>query len=646
MSVQIAKTTLLLALGKEVINSKNPVYLNIILANTLLAPEGVQNLFGGEFQMNIDKEKYLLNTQVLDDVKLFDEALEICNDLAEQTMGSKKETEEVFGNILQRHFKGKGLNTQVIESFYKVYVGLKNVKEKGRNSIWKFIVQNLYKPYFFKEKFDYVIGNPPWFTFNSIKNESYQNILVTLANLYDVKPVKAANMPQMEIAAIFLAHCTNYFLKENGKLSFVLPRSFFSADHHDNTRSGKTIGMRLINIWDLDKVSPLFRIPSGVLFTERNEKKRNILGTGLKGVSFSGEMPSHNCNFSEAQSNINEEIVTWYYAKQGNSSALSRRKYKSQNKINPYHNLFKNGATIFPRQFYFVDLTQIYPDDFEDRIVNIKSSESIKNDAKKPWKGIEFNGKMESKFFFKTALARCVLPFSLYNPNLIVLPIIIERNGEGKSEITLKSANELMHEGYLNASRWFRNVENVWEINKTEKSKSLTSNGRINFQNGLTSQNLNKEFLVLYNSSAKNANATVIERNKLDLEFLVENVTYVFYTTNSKEAYYLASILNSAFPNELIKDFQARGLFGARHVHKKILDIYFPKFDEANEIHLKLAEYSKTAHEKAAQYLIDNPPKKELTATRLGKLRVDIKKHLHEEMKEIDKLVKKVVGEE
>jgi hypothetical protein len=35
---------------------------------------------------------------------------------------------------------------------------------------------------------------------------------------------------------------------------------------------------------------------------------------------------------------------------------------------------------------------------------------------------------------------------------------------------------------------------------------------------------------------------------------------------------------------------------------------------------------------------------KEPTPTRLDKLRLDIKKHLSAEMKEIDKLVKKVVG--
>jgi hypothetical protein len=52
----------------------------------------------------------------------------------------------------------------------------------------------------------------------------------------------------------------------------------------------------------------------------------------------------------------------------------------------------------------------------------------------------------------------------------------------------------------------------------------------------------------------------------------------------------------------------------------------------------------KVPHGKAVKYLIDNPQQKELTATRLGKLRLDIKKHLSAEMKEIDRLVKKVVG--
>ena len=300
LSVQIAKTTLLLALGKEIGKAKRPVYLNITLANTLLAPEGTVNLFGGDFAISIDKEKHYVKTEILDDLRLFDEGLELCEELAEQTLNKKLEDFKTFETILINHYVAGGINRNVAEGFYTIYRALKDVKEKGRDSIWKFIVQNLYKPYFLKNKFTYIIGNPPWFTFSDIKNEEYQDTLNILATKYDVKPIKVANFPHLEIAAIFLAYCSSYFLKDNGKLAFVLPRSFFSADHHDNTRSGKSKGFKLTQIWDLDKVTPLFRIPSSVLFAEKAYVKRALPATGLLGKIFSGRIPSHNCNLATA----------------------------------------------------------------------------------------------------------------------------------------------------------------------------------------------------------------------------------------------------------------------------------------------------------------------------------------------------------
>ncbi len=645
LSVQIAKTTMLVSLGKEVINAKKPIHINITLANTLLAPEGVKNLFGGEFLMHIDKDKYYLNTQVFEDVRLFDEALEICEELAEQTQGKKIETLPVFSNILKRQYKHGGINDQTTASFYQIYTGLKKVKEAGRDSIWKFIVQNLYKPYFLSEKFDYVIGNPPWFTFSSIKNEEYQNILNTLAENYHVKPDKVANFPHLEIAAIFLSYCTSYFLKDKGQLAFVLPRSFFSADHHDNTRSGKAKGFRLTNIWDLLQVQPLFRVPSSVLFAiKADDKKRNLPASGQSGLSFSGNLPAHNCNWVTASKKLTEEEVKWFYSKQGNSSAFSNKKVKAQTKINPYKALFKQGATIVPRTFYFIQFTQELPPDFEDRIINIKTSDAVQPDAKVPWKGLDFSGKIESQFIFRTALSKSILPFALYKPDLIVLPITIELNKNNQKQVKLHSANELMKQGYLNASNWFQNTENVWKVHRTEKNQVISSEDYLNWQNKITEQNLNAPYLVLYNSSAKDANATVVKREEHNLDFMVESVTYVLYTTIKEEAYYLTAILNSTAPNEMMKDFQATGLFGARHVHKKILDIYYPKFDAANEVHQKLASLSQTAHAKASQYLKDNVPRQELSAIHLGRIRTDIKKHLSEEMKAIDKLVKKVLA--
>lgn len=654
LSVQIAKTTLLLALGKEISDIKKPIHLNIMQANTLLAPEGVKDLFGGNFEMTIDKEKYKLNTQIFEDVQLFDEALDVCETLAKQTLHKKKETIEAFENILKKQHKNGGINTQLIESFYKIYLGLKKVKENGRDSIWKFILQNLYKPYFLADKFDYVIGNPPWFTYSSVKNEEYQNILNALAKNYDVKTKTEGTFPHLEIAAIFLSYCSSYFLKEDGKIAFVLPRSFFVSKQHENTRNGTAKGFRLTNIWDLNSVSPLFRIPSGVLFAEKAKrvkktgdeptKWKELPASGLSGKSFYGNLPSHNCNLKIATPKLTETDEKWFYVRQGKSSAFSTRKAKAQVKINPYKKFFKQGAIIVPRGFYFVDLTQEMPPDFDGRIINIKTSEAIKLEAKAPWKDIDLSGKIESRFLFRTAISKNILPFSLFKPLLVVLPITVEQNGNNAKHIRIYSATELMREGYLNVSQWFFNVENIWKIHRTQLNKKYTATEYLNYQNKIVTQDLNSEYIVLYNSSAKDANATVIKRKDLDIDFIVDHKAYWLKTETKEEAFYLTAILNSSIPNLMMKDFQTKGLFGARDVHKKILDIYFPKFDKKDSTHLRLAELSKQAHEKTTRFLKENPPKQELTAIFLGKLRKEIKNNLKSEMKEMDKFVKKILS--
>jgi hypothetical protein len=635
---------LLLALGRDVVKAKKPVHLNIILANTLLAPQGVGTLLGNIFQMRIDEKAYSLDTQIFDDMRLFDEALNLCEDLAEQTQNQKEEKLQTFTNILKQQSRQNKISDEVAESFYQIYRGFKQVKEQGRDSIWKFIVQNFYKPYFLAETFDYIVGNPPWFTFRSIRNEEYQDILNALAKEHDVKPERRANYPNLEIAAIFLAYCSGYFLRDKGKIALVLPRSFFSADHHDNTRSGMAKGFSLSSAWDLDGVAPLFRLPSCVLFAEKSKTQKAFPASGLKGKSFSGKIPAHNCNLETATPRLAEENVKWFYVKQGNSSALSTRKPSKENKPNAYKDEFKRGAELTPRAFYFVDINQEMPPDFEDRIINIRTSAAIQPDAKKPWINIDLKGRIESRFLFYTALSKSIMPFALFNPNLVVLPITIEEKANGDKAIKLRSTEGLRKEGFLNASSWFRKAEETWEERRTERNNEISAIDYLNWQEKLTGQDLNAPYLVLYNASAKDANATIVERASRNLSFIVDTKAYCYTTHTSEEAYYLAAILNSNITNVLMKDFQSRGLFGARDVHKKILDIYFPRFNKGDETHSSLALLSETAHQKASEFLRANPPQHELAATRLGRLRSQIKKHLETEMAEIDALVEKIIA--
>lgn len=641
--MQIAKTTMLLALGKEVKDLRSPVRINIILANTLLAPvEREGKMFGSEFQVQIDKKKFLINTQILHDNELFDMAIDLCDTLAESTQHKKADDEIVFGNLLRKKYTNGGFNGNVTSGFYKIYEALKDVKERGRNSIWKFILQNLYKPYFLNNKFDFVIGNPPWFTYSSVRNEEYQKVLLSIAVAYNVKPERSANMPHLEIAAIFMSYCSDYFLNSGGKLAFVLPRSFYNADHHSNTRNGSAKGFRITKTWDLDNVNPLFRVPSCVLFASKNNNNTKAPNE-FDAVVFKGRLPLHNCFWDFAKNYLHETNTKIYFARQGKSSALSYSDNIKQQKTNPYKKLFKQGATIVPRAFYFIEMNQNYPKDWISRILEIKTSKEIENDAKKPWKGIELLSKMESEFIYRTAISKNILPFNLYNPLLVTLPLLIEIDDNEQKLIKFHDSVTIKKEGYLYSSIWFQNCENIWNQLKTQKSKNMSSYDRLNFQRGIVSQNLNFQYLVLYNSSAKNANATVLNRKELDLEFIVESKTYYYGTNNDNEAFYLVSILNSTIPNKLMKDFQSRGLFGARDVHKKILDIYFPRFNKNEKLHIQLAKAGKNAEHKTKEFLKKNPPTQPLTANKLGRLRLEIKNELKAELKEIDDLVKELL---
>lgn len=639
LSVQIAKATVLISVGK--LKSSDRRHLNIVLANTLLAPDGVQNLFGNEFKMKIDREELVLNTQILDDDHLFNIGVDLCEELSENSKGKKNIPIDTLINTIRVKINNQSWNGIISENFYKIYLALKKVKENERDSIWSFIIKNLYKPYFLAGKFDYIVGNPPWFTFSSIKNEEYQNILEALAESHQVKPQNGKNMPHLEIAAIFLSYCTSYFLREDGKLSFVLPRSFFSADQHDNTRNGKAKDVKLTEIWDLDAVNPLFNIPSCVLFSEKSHVNNKIRKEGIIGKEFRGRLKKHNSGWEEAKDKIAESKTNYFYSQQGKSSAFTLKQLKQTSKINPYKKQFNQGATIVPRTFYFIEAERGFEIGTGDE-TKVRTLKSIIPDAKTPWKDISFSKMVNSKFIFLTAISRSILPFSLIKPDYVILPIKIDLNKDGK-QIIIQNPKEIQKEGYSKSYKWFEDCENIWNIHRTEKNKINTSYDYLNWQNKLTSQNLNAPYLVLYNASAKDANATIVKREDYDLEFIVESVSYVFYTDNLNEAYYLTTILNSSIPNLMMKDFQSKGLFGARHVHKKILDVYFPQYDEVNKTHNSLAKLGKEAHEKTKIYLELNPPQQELSAMHLGRLRLNIKKHLADEMIMIDELVKKII---
>lgn len=637
LSVQIAKTTVLLALGDKISASPKPVALHVYLANSLLVPSGSADLFQSRFTVTVDNRHHEIDVSGVSDSKDFDAAIDVCSQLI--VPGTPDLSADRFSELVKPNLPTGAASTLPAELF-QVYRSMKQATEDGRNSIWKFVLQNSYKPVFLRGCFDLILGNPPWITYADIRNSSYQSLLKKLAGEYKVTARTQSGMPHLEIAAIFLAHCSSYFLKPGGKSGFVLPRSFLSADQHDKFRRGEVKQVCVDAIWDLEKVAPLFRVPSCVVWSTAATKKRAV-NTEFAGLSVSGRLPRAQVGMAVAETSVRFEPTPFRLVEIGSG----RKKKKSAFSTNPatvsgtnaYYSKFKQGATILPRAFYFVEPDGNWPSlsQVSGSVVGIVSDGAMLAEAKAPW-CIKMRGRIEGRFLFRTAISKSILPFVLNSPPIVALPV-----ETGEANLKLLSTAELFKKTFRNAAKWFGDAEKVYNSRRTARAaeNELTMLDRLNYQSGIVAQPSSFSHCVLYTSSAKDANAVVVSPGDFDLPFVCDHKAYWFATESLDEARFVCAFLNSDVANSTIKDFQSRGLLGARDVHKTVLMVPLPKFDGRKAVHCRIASISEECEAIAKDFLRVSGGGN-LNVHRLGQLRRQLRLQLRDNLAQLDEAIR------
>jgi hypothetical protein len=175
--------------------------------------------------------------------------------------------------------------------------------------------------------------------------------------------------------------------------------------------------------------------------------------------------------------------------------------------------------------------------------------------------------------------------------------------------------------------------------------------GQIDYRRKLTRQKPAIAFKVLYNAAGTNLAGAAIQgiglqssdqTTGLELSngFIADHETYVFETESLGEAHYLAAILNSPTIDALIKSSQTRGLFGARHIHTRPLQLPIPQYNENNDVHRRLAELGQECHQRVAEVL----PSIAAHYRSTGKIRGEVRRVLATQLAEIDGLVRELLG--
>lgn len=470
-------------------------------------------------------------------------------------------------------------------------------------------------------QFDILVGNPPWIVMRSIKNRTHQNYLKKEILKYKLLDKRDAHLfTQMEMATLFFCKCSDLYLKTDGIIGFVMPRSVIAGTiQHTNFRRFETPRLKLIRIIDLEDVHPLFNVPSCVLIATK--------GAGTKypvpAERYKGELPKRNTKLNEIRSLLS--TTSYVYSPP-----------EFPTKPSYYFDKFKVGASIFPRTLYFIDILSQGDDNFL-----VQTSKEIFHIVKASWK-IGLEGNIEPQFVYATLLAWEMIPFGYTKFRPVILPVEPSSNSH-----KLFDPVHLQKTGFAGVATWFRKAQKIWEARRTEKSEKRFPKliDRLNYNGLLSSQNPSKRYVVLYNSTGTNIVSCVVDRlslpsfelseNKIKPRGFIADVKSWFYETDDqREAYYLSAILNSEIINRIIKPLQPRGLFGARAIHRRPLLFQIPKFDENKESHVELAKIGRYCHENIEQAM---PAKN-------NKIRNHVRKRFENEILKINNLVREMLG--
>jgi hypothetical protein len=186
LAVMVAKTNYILALSDLLKKRKGPITIPIYLADTLKLPEFVKQapaeVKGGvlipqlpSYQVELDGQKINLPERLFEDVAHYDQAVELAKDYALQNKGKSITFKTFFNFLVAQHFPKVG-DQALVQALYSIAERLKHFIDNERDTIWAFVLKNIYKPLFYKRKFDFIMGNPPWISLRYME-PLYQDFL-------------------------------------------------------------------------------------------------------------------------------------------------------------------------------------------------------------------------------------------------------------------------------------------------------------------------------------------------------------------------------------------------------------------------------------------------------------------------------------
>ena len=471
---------------------------------------------------------------------------------------------------------------------------MKRLHDKGRNHIWAYYARNMVRPVVLsRSKVDVVIGNPPWINYNQTADILRDELLNLSRNTYGIW-AGGRYATHQDVAGLFFVRSADLYLKDGGVIGFVLPHSALQAGQYSKWRSGQwrarksgpsvSVDFTLKPAWDLEQLKPnsFFPIPASVAFARK-------LSQDVSGKPLAGSV-------ERWRGTAGAEDVRRETAGITDTGAAGE---------SPYGGYSRQGATIVPRCFFYVNETE------NTAVVQAAPTITVNprrgSQDKVPWKDLDLTAitgqTVENRHLFDVHLGETIAPYVALEPLKVLLPlkredVAIPTDDDGPGGIRLGGLERRMRE------RW-QTVSRLWEDNKA-LANSLNLLERLDYVHNLSAQlewqhdSNDRQVRVVY-TKAGEPTAALLE----DGETLVDHLLYWIPCRTIDEANYLVAVINSGALQEAVKPLMSKGQFGARDLHKHLWKLPIPEFDPNEELHSVIAVAGATAANSAGKKLAE-----------------------------------------
>jgi SAM-dependent methyltransferase len=302
LAVYIARANYIFALGDLLSYKKDIISIPVYVADTfkLEAVGDIKEAPKEVYEVDADGDTLWIPSSILEDHLRFNETIERLEKAVLTYLEAGKKRDLSLTSFREKNSRFTQEENEILEKTLSTLLGL---IDQERNSVWLFVLSNTLTPLVFqKRKLDIIAGNPPWIAMRFMENVTYQDYIKSRVFSFElIDPQEVQLFSNMEMATVFFNNSIDRYLKENGIIAFVMPRSILTgALQHAQFKKFKNPKVKLIKILDFENVVPLFRVPSCTILGIKG--KDNSYPVPLR--IYSGVFESRNLRLNKAEPHL------------------------------------------------------------------------------------------------------------------------------------------------------------------------------------------------------------------------------------------------------------------------------------------------------------------------------------------------------